>query len=252
MDRQELQMAFSADGVRSQVREDAMDRLVKKRDGVRRTSGNRFWLGLEPTEGLDLDLQSPKYEAYLQDPPATGNRRNGWNFIVPYGPGPRLRKDRLVMSDEVYAIPEGRTITIERHGGLTFEAPLDVLGKGEEEREIWPLALLEYPISAFRIARAIYADELPSGASVAASLSLLGIRGWKLRPVPDRWLRGLHPFEESEDLLWDLVFSAEEIESEPDRCGARLVERVYEAFEFRREQMPAEFDWKAGRLVLPE
>jgi len=253
MDRQELQASFSDGGVKPQVREDAIGRLVKKRDHVQSMGGNRFWLGLEPTAELDLDLQNRKYEAYLQDPPATGNRRSGWNFVVvPYGPGPQLRKDRLVMTDQAYTIPYGRTITIERHGGLTFEAPLDVLGKGEE-REIWPFRLLEYPISAFRLARAIYADDLPSGASVAASLSLLGIRGWKLWPDnSDRWLRKLQPFEESEDLLWDLVFSAEEIESEPDRCGARLVERVYEAFGFRREQMPAEFDWKTGRLILPE
>jgi hypothetical protein len=257
MTRQELQESFSAGGATSpsraeQALEDAKSRLRQAREPVQRAGGQRFWLGLEPTADLDLDLQDPRYVTYLQDPLATGNRRSGWNFVVPYGPGPQLRKDRLVMTDQAYAIPAGRTIIIERHGSLTFEAPLDVLGKGEK-REIWPFPLLENPISAFRIARAIYADELPAGASVAASLALLGIRGWKLWPDnADRWLRKLQPFEESEDLLWELVFSAEEIESESDRCGARLVERVYDAFGFRREQMPAEFDWKTGRLILPE
>lgn len=72
----------------------------------------------------------------------------------------------------------------------------------------------------------------------------------------ERWFRsnGSTTFEESEDLLWEkpLVFSADEIENEPDRCGYRLVERVYEAFGYRREQIPAEFDTKSGRLLLPE
>ncbi len=54
------------------------------------------------------------------------------------------------------------------------------------------------------------------------------------------------------DLVVELEFSAEQIQQEPDRCGYRLVERVYEAFSYRREQIPEEFDQKTGRLILPE
>jgi hypothetical protein len=49
-----------------------------------------------------------------------------------------------------------------------------------------------------------------------------------------------------------LVFKAEEIEAEPDRCGCRLVERVYEGFGLGRDAIPREFDQEAGRLLLEE
>lgn len=259
MTRQELAEQFLADVSVSHSRgeqalEQAKYRLAEARGQAQRANGHRFWLGLEPTADLALDLQDPRFEILLQDPLATGNRRNGWSFVVPFGPGPRLLKDRLVMTDAAYDIPEGRRITIWRHGALTFESSLAGL-QGLEGRKIEPLALLEYPISAFRMARVIEADRLPSGTSVVADLSFFGIRGWKLYPGSlGRWQRRSHSFEESEDLLWErpLIFSAQEIEDEPDRCGYRLVERVYEAFGFRREEMPEEFDTKSGRLILPE
>lgn len=261
MTRQEIEEQFSAGASISPSREeraldDAKSRLAEAREQVRRADGERFWLGLEPAADLNLNLQDPRFETLLQDPLATGNRRSGWSFVVQFGPGPHLQKDRLVMTDSSYDMPYGRVITLQRRGGLTFEVPLDALFWKGEEREIWPFALLEYPISALRIAGAIYADVLPHGARVVADLSFFGIRGWKLRPYsPDRWLRGIpRPFEESEDLVSDgpLDFSADEVKNEPDLCGYRLVERVYEAFGIRREQLPAEFDVKSGRLILLE
>jgi hypothetical protein len=261
MTREELQESFSHGGSRSPSRDDraldeAKSRLADGREQGQRAGGRRLWLRLEPSADLALDRQDPRLETLLQDPLATGNRRSGWSFVVQFGPGPRLQKDRLVMTDESYDAPYGRIITLQRRGALTFEAPLEALFWKGEEGEIWPFALLEYPISAFRIARAIYAGKLPFGTRVVADLSLFGIRGWKLRPhSPVTWLRGRpRPFEESEDLVSDgpLDFSAEEIENDPDRCGYRLVERVYEAFGYRRDEMPAEFDTQSGRLILPE
>jgi len=53
-------------------------------------------------------------------------------------------------------------------------------------------------------------------------------------------------------LTQPLIFQFEEMDTEPDRCGYRLVEQVYEAFGLRREDIPKLFDLETGRLVLPE
>jgi hypothetical protein len=73
----------------------------------------------------------------------------------------------------------------------------------------------------------------------------------------DNLLWGAKPAKEyttGDDLAWEdpLVFSLQEVIEEPDRCGFRLVRRVYEAFGFYEDAIPKEFDRKTGRLVLPE
>ncbi len=262
MTREELQESFSEGSSTSQSRdeqalEEAKSRLLKAREQAQQAGDQRFWLGLEPTADLTLDLQDRKYEAYLQDPGITGNRRSGWSFIMPFG-RPCLKKDRLSIEDErrdsLFITPKrDRHLILSRHGSLVVSAPLEALFWKGEASEIWPLALLEFPISTFRICREIYKNKLPTNSRVVADLSFFRVRGWKLRGGRFT-LAGVSLFEDSDDLVWEkpLVFSAEEIENEPDRCGYRLVERVYEAFGFRREQMPAEFDVKSGRLILPE
>jgi hypothetical protein len=56
----------------------------------------------------------------------------------------------------------------------------------------------------------------------------------------------------SSDLESPLIFRFSEICALDDRCGYRRVERVYEAFGYRRDAIPKEFDSASGRLVLPE
>ena len=108
-----------------------------------------------------------------------------------------------------------------------------------------------------RLARLVYEGELGHDDKVAADLMLLGLRGWSLRPNSPGGFHRLnspHTFTDATDLVWDkpLLFEAQELADEPDRCGYRLVERVYEAFGFRREAIPREFDEASGRLLLPE
>jgi hypothetical protein len=61
-------------------------------------------------------------------------------------------------------------------------------------------------------------------------------------------------YDDEPDLIWDepLLFTLREVRDEPDRCGFRLVRRVYQAFGYDEEKVPSEFDRKAGRLILPE
>jgi hypothetical protein len=125
-----------------------------------------------------------------------------------------------------------------------------------DEGELWPLALLEYPISAVRMARWFYQEILSMADLIVADLMVIGAYGWRLRPgspmAPFRHSPKM--FTAAADVLWDApsVFSFEEVSAKPDLCGYRLVEHVYTAFGYRRDAMPREFNEKAGRLALSE
>ncbi|HEX5761012.1 MAG TPA: ATP-binding protein [Thermoanaerobaculia bacterium] len=229
----------------------AMAKVLTEQAAAQRNGGESFWLRLEPAAEVELHIQEPKVADLLQEPRLSGNRPMGWNFAGLHRL--EVRKGKLVTNPADLDYVE-----VRRDGGLVFGLPLRRLHwKGDDPREIWPLALLEFPISAFRIARVLYEGVLRAQDRVVAELALFGIKGWKLRPgSPGSWSRlgGPESFTESADFTLErpLVFRFEEIEAEPDRCGYRLIERVYEAFGLRREAIPEEFDRSAGRLVLPE
>lgn len=252
MTREEVSERFrTAAPQREEAQKQAAERLLGRRTAVEKEPG-LFWLGIEPTREIEIDLHDPKYTEYLMDPAQTGNRRAGWSFAKVTYPL-TWRKDALVTNPD-----DRRFIEIRRDGGLTFGLPLNGLWRGTEPREIWPYALLEYPVSAFRIARKIYEDKLQSSDVVLADLALIGIAGSKLRrSSPGTWdfqLEGMVEFRQSESLIWErpLQFPFGEVLAEPDRCGYRLVERVYEAFGYGRDAIPLEFDQKTGRLIFNE
>lgn len=226
-------------------------KVLEERNSVQRKDGHRLWIRLQPTAAIDLDVQDERFEELLLDPGASGNRAAGWSFA-------RRTHDLAVRNGRLVTDPADRAqVEIRRDGGLVFAIALEQLYWKGDPQEIWPLMLLEYPVSAFRIARRVYDGKLEPLDRVVADLALFGLKGWKLRPgSPGPWFRDHdpEPFSESDDLTLEppLVFKADEIASEPDRCGVRLVERVYEAFGHRREAIPSEFDRRAGRLVLPE
>ena len=122
------------------------------------------------------------------------------------------------------------------------------------------IKLLEYPVSAFRLARVFLEESRTSvGVNILADLAFFGIRGWKLRPGSivgnrSRFNDPIEYPEAEEDLTWTkpLIFHLGELMKEPDRCGFRLVRRVYEAFGYREDEMPREYDRESDRLVLPD
>ncbi len=254
MTREEIQRGFSSAGAaEGQDLENAKARVLEKREALRGKRGPSLWVVLEPVADLDLELQDRSLEDLFEEPSLTHNRRTGLNFAASYSQRPRVRKDRLVVRDEE---GEGRSVEITRRGGMALGGPLASLFWDVDDGELSPIGLLEYPVSAFRIAAEVYKGRLQPEERVVADLALFGIEGSKLRPCSPQsfWSspRRHKVFAESKDLVVELEFSAEQIQQEPDRCGYRLVERVYEAFGYRREQVPEEFDQKTGRLVLPE
>jgi hypothetical protein len=249
MSRQEI---FGGSGERD---EPEVDRAVQKLEEARRAiESPGLWVGLQPARQLDLDPEDDRFGRIALDPSFTGNRRAGWHFARSSSqPKPVKSGIEWGLRDE----PQGPITRVEltEDGGARFWAALEHLQWKGDEREIWPLALLELPVSALRIARFLYQGLLEPEDRVATDLALLGAAGWGLRKgTPGGFFSSsrLSRLEEPE-LVWKpLLFPFREIDEAPDRCGFRLVRRVYHAFGFRETEMPRQYDQASEKLLLPE
>lgn len=221
--------------------EQAQTEVRQERDALLRGGERLFWLRLEPTADLDLDLRSPELEALLSEPERAGNQRGGLSFSQ-FKFRPEVRSDQLVTSEE----EEPFRVKIRRAGGMTFSAPLEALYFRGDPGEIWPRNLHELPVSALRLAAAVYRGASTASFEVVLDLALLGLEGWRLRPgAPGfqaaRFLEMSPPAVfDVDDFLLDrpLVVEASDLARNPEAVGRRLVGRVYEAFGLRREQIP--------------
>jgi hypothetical protein len=232
-----------------QILESADAQIREEKGAILKQDGGRFWLRLQPAPKVEVEPHGD----LLIDPELSGNRRVGWNFVNS-DRSPLILPDRLVTAPEVR-----RRVEIRRDGGMVFEVPLEdlSLGRKGQEKELWPGALLEFPVSAFRLAKVIYGGKLNPGDLVLADLAILGIRGWILRggtPGQVPALNTPHGYDSSDDLLWEspLRFDFAEIDASPDGCAYRLVRRVYEAFDFSESAIPVWFNRQSRRLVFPE
>jgi Putative DNA-binding domain len=255
MSREEI---FSAQPTGGDERlQQALDRVLSERSKLQEERKEGFWLRLEPVEALDLDLQDRRFEEILRDPVRTGNRPQGLGFAH-FQHRLIVMQNRLKSSsDEIFSVE------IRRAGGLAFSGPLrSPYGKGDA-RTIWPQILCEPPVSALRVARALYDGLLAEKVEIVIDFALIGVEGRILLPgTPDSstpsWVAmglarvPLRPFDAADFLLdRPLVVPARDLFENPDAIGYRLVERVYEAFGLRRDQMPSFFDPVTRRLVLP-
>lgn len=208
-----------------------------------------LWLRLQPARDLDLDIKDAKYVDLLQNPRSTKNRSTGWNFAH-FWHRPKVEGERLKTDPQ-----DLRSAEIWKDGGLAFTASLRALTWGPERGTIRPLVLLEYVVSGLRIARATY-ESLEPQDLILGDLSLVGLKDWSLAAEGGASWKTRSPGKDAivDDLVrvQPLAFRFEEIFTEPDRCGYRLVEPVFEAFGLTLEEIPREYDQKAGRLILPE
>jgi hypothetical protein len=248
MSREEVfsKVAHPADADRDQ----ANRKILNERKKIQEVARKKLWLALKPVREVELDLQDPLLKTYLLDPILTSNRRAGWNFST-FQEAPHVRQGRLMTTGE----DDPRTVEIRRDGFLAFSVLLEALWWKGDASQLWPPTLWEYPVSALRLAGKVYSTHLGSDDRVVADLAFIGLRGWKLRwgsPKSGYFHLGPKEFLEGDDFLLEkpLMFSGAELIDEPDRCGARLLERVYEAFGYSREAFPPEFDQKTGRLVF--
>lgn len=213
-----------------------------------------LWLGAVAEPRLSLELDSRIFVELAFDPRASGNRTIGWHFAqsqrAPVSSGDSVRwgtfheASGYEVSAEVFA--DGR--------GAFFASYEALAWKGES---LWPFTVIEFPVSAWRILSRIYHEQAESEFKVVADLALFGVDERGLRPGSpgsSRFRTSPRFLEEGKDVLFQrpLTFSSDEVTNEPDRCGYRLVQRIYRAFGWKEDDMPAEFDRAVGRLLLSQ
>lgn len=247
--------------VRVSTGEDRVDKTIRKlvaeRSTLRDSGQEGLWMGFQPARSLDLETptNTEHFDQIALDPTITQNRRAGGHFAQSWL-HVTLVKDGIRWEARTESLDRSSSsVEVKDNGTLIFWASLWAL-QTRNQGEFDPWRLLEYPISAFRIARVIYMGHLDPDDAVAVDLALFGVDGWKLRPGTPNDLgfhsQLLHKWKEP-DLVWEpLTFTFRQIDEAPDRCGFRLVRRVYQAFGLREDAMPGEYDRETGRLVLPE
>lgn len=225
-------------------------KVLQDRNNLLAKKESTLWLRLQPEVELEINIQDPYFRDILLDPSLSENRFAGYNFSN-FHYRPIVRQDKLITHPQDLG-----EVEIRRDGGLVFATPfISPLWK-DKAQEIWSPMLIECVVSAFKIAKAIYIQQrdLMASKMVVSDLVLTQIQGWKLPARPGMLLRPfmVGQFLQASDftLARPLLFRFEEIEENPDRCGYRLVERIYEDFGIEREYIPF-FD-KNGRFVLDE
>ena len=256
MSREEIGKEFGAESTDKDRAAEIAEKLRKDQasDAIERP---QLWLRLEPTESLNLDFSAKptqdQFRIWLTDPTATGNRRSGWKFAHGYAT-PTFAVHLARHGDDSYHM---RT-HITEEGHVTFAVDRESLRIGGIiALRLDPYALIEYPVSVFRLMAAIlkrYADG-HANLQVVAGLVISGILGWSLQPSPREPVRLLGEQEGFGDsvLALDparLVFTADDFRENPDRCGLRLVHYIYREFGFGNHAIPPEFDQTQGRLLL--
>lgn len=214
-------------------------------DGLRpRGADSLLWMAVLPHPEVELDLG--RVEPLLLDPIRTGNRRDGWSFATEMG-DVRRKKGRLTREGENWGLE------VHRSGLITLRLSLSHLYHKGPPGMLWPLALLEYPTSLFRLARHVY--EGHEVEEVAVDLALLQVAGWTLRPYAVDSLRfqlgGAPPYSDEPDLVWarPIIYRWDELRESPDRCAYRWIRLVYEAFGYTEQQIPVEFHPERGLQI---
>jgi hypothetical protein len=245
MSREEIAAKFTKGSEASQEIE---QQLLADRECVLNKKDPCFWLKIVPDSELDIRFDDEE-KALLTDPAKTGNRSSGWTFVRELI-HPQRFANGLRLKD---AFEE---VVLHFTGAIAFTMPLDRLHWKGAEHEIWPYALLEYPVSVMRLAAKLFEKWGAGISEILVDFAFVGLRDWTLwggsPRDPSGRFRPPPPFEED-----DLVpakpfrFTKEEIITEPDRCGLRLITSIYRAFGYEESGVPPEFDRKTGVLVIP-
>ncbi len=259
MSREEVANSFRKDAGDS-LDGAARQWLIEMRERFSSLRDERFWLAIRPERELALDLQDLKRRNLLNDPTRSGNRASGWTFANPLLAAD-IQLDHLRVGSKELGLVE-----VYEHGGILYSAPLEMLEhhqrrREDEERPIYPFALLEYTVSLFRLARTLYSEgELAENDLILAETAIYRPRGWRLWPYSPQahafQSRKRFPGESSGDREEDLImtrplaFPWVELAEANDRCAFRLIRLVYQAFGHDEDRIPAEFDKKSWTLRI--
>lgn len=243
----------------------AIEKIQDEQERLRQSGEKLLWLRFQPVPGGRLKLQHPELRDLLTDPTRTGNQRARRTFAdaAVYG----QRRPCLVTRHGSRALEVGADehhfTRIYRNGGLEVEVPLEYAFAPPATS---PLQLAELLTSVIRLMRGILTlEEIwegKAGNQVLGQLALFGLKGVALTPQSARrtvlspgspsvvTLR--HYPDKDFTLERVLILPQAEILENPDRIAFRMLRELFEAFGLPESEMPAEFDRKTGRLVLPE
>jgi hypothetical protein len=260
MTRQEIAEAFGATPSPGDQVVEAMKRVGEAADGQRGSS--QFWWCLEPTESLGIDFENADAETkkFFEDlamcPQASGNRSSGWTMIFDQSK-PRFRSSGLK-----HAVGTGANqhlVEISPNGRMTFQAPRRRLYRGwnDDAVAIYPFALIELPVSTFRMAAKMldrYATSR-TGLKVVCAAVIGGIGGSILEPGspdgPSRPWQRAKPFEGKDLRVPPFSVEAADLRKTPDAAAYPLIRRIYEGFDLEADDIPREFGPEDHVLRLP-
>jgi hypothetical protein len=270
MDREEIRESFRGSKPDAGELRRAEDTLKSDLEALQREASRDrvgvFWLRILPVPPYSLSLDALRDGNLLLDPRESENRRTGQTFFQAGG-RPHLQSGRVILGENDEA-----AFSIYRHEGLKLRLPLDKFHAGHEpgaSKPLYWLTLLETPVSIFRLlskmlkTESLWEKPLARDELFVCSIALFDLEGWTLRPFSpnlhyiDGWgnylLQNPRPSSDQDFILAKpLAFPLDEVRDHPDRCGFKLITRVYEAFGLGLNEMPREFDQKAGRLILTE
>ena len=252
MTRDEIAKLFHDTSGASEL-EATRQRLLEVKNSLVKEAAERFWIRYESLVECDIDPQNPKLESYLREPGVTGNRQYGWTFVVP-DKRPLLSKGRLWTCIEDYM-----EVSIYRTGGIELIGKMEMLHHKGEPKEIWSLTLMEYCASVARLAGKVYTNhsDLKPEDTVLVDLAFINVREWGLKPGSPRSLNymmeDLSYFSEMRDLVWNdpISVTINDLAEYPDYVAFRLIRRVFEAFGYREEAIPSEYNREEKRIMWP-
>lgn len=260
MAREEIADAFRGPTSPSDRIAETIKRVGDAADKERASS--KFWWCIEPTDPLKIDCESPDdatkkfFEDLLMRPQMSGNRPSGWTMIFAHS------KPKFQSSGIRHVVGTGsneHSVEISPQGRMTFRAPRARLDRdwNGEGIEIYPFALIELPVSAFRMASKI----LDRYATPRADLKLVvaavigGLEGATLRPgspnEPSLPWQKPKRFEEKDLIVAPFEVEVAELQANPDAAAFRLVRRIYEGFDLDADDIPREFSPDDHVLRLP-
>jgi schlafen family protein len=236
---------------------------------------HKGWFPREHAFLLAIGLEAPGRERYpvnssqlkqlVAFPDERDQRPGGWTFTLNQHFRDLSGKPRKVFES---GFPEERyrQLRVDHRGIIAFSMDLSHL-QWEVPKElsavfptaegmIYPYAFIEYIVSAFRIARAVWKDEMEDGTEVFFKLALTDIQNWVLPrfgpnkvgyyPV-ERWAQ----FEEGKDLqLGTHRSKGSSLINNPDELAWIILEDVYSEFGLESNVIPL-FSPGPPRSFLP-
>lgn len=260
MTRQEIAERFGKQAsIAEKAQERSLSQVYDARENARRTLGPSFWFCLKPVQPIEVDTQSNDLRRLLSDSTGVHSRSMDGHYFAYFVPYERVAIETGQGRVEATASAD-RRLVVKAGGEIEYSSSLGYLELPQRQDEIAALWIMELPRSLFRLAARIY-SHAPETTAVYADLALFGLRGWRLRPGSPMAFEYLGNrrtreavFDEGDyfHLLAPLTLSVDEIRREPERCAFRMIRELYEAFGFREQDMPPEYDRRSGRLVIPE